>query len=171
MPREKFFQFSWRPRAPSLLSAEQEQEIQRNLKTTYSRRYEEEDQAALQEVRLAISCLHLRVQVCTPDCAAAGDPDPARLEDHSQPALGGGGPCCPPGGVHCSVTGCRVWRGGKAGRIPGNFRVSLPMPTFWLNCCALQLLRCLVEVRHAELREGGCCDTAIPQQAAHRSQT
>ena len=51
MPRDKFFQFSWRPRAPSLLSEEQERAIQRNLKSVYFRRYEEEDQAALQEVR------------------------------------------------------------------------------------------------------------------------
>ena len=50
VPREKFFQFSWRPRAPSLLSEEQEREIQRNLKTHYSRRYDEEDLAALHEV-------------------------------------------------------------------------------------------------------------------------
>ena len=51
VPRERFFQFSWRPRALSLLSEEQERDIQRNLKTNYSRRYEEEDLAALHEVR------------------------------------------------------------------------------------------------------------------------
>ena len=50
VPRDKFFQFSWRPRTPTLLPAEQQEEILRNLKTNYSRRYEEEDAAVMQEV-------------------------------------------------------------------------------------------------------------------------
>lgn len=45
-PRDRFFQFSWRPRLPSLLPAEKEAEIVKNLKT-YSRRYEEEDEALI----------------------------------------------------------------------------------------------------------------------------
>ncbi len=31
-PKERLFQFSWRPRLPSLLSPEKEQEIAKNLK-------------------------------------------------------------------------------------------------------------------------------------------
>jgi len=42
LPRDRFFQFLWRPRPPSLLSAEAEKEIAGNLKK-YSRRYEEMD--------------------------------------------------------------------------------------------------------------------------------
>ncbi len=42
LPRDRFFQFLWRPRPPSLLSAEQEREIAGNLKK-YSKRYDEVD--------------------------------------------------------------------------------------------------------------------------------
>jgi translation initiation factor 3 subunit B len=42
LPRDRFFQFLWRPRPPTLLSAEQEREVASNLKK-YSRRYEEVD--------------------------------------------------------------------------------------------------------------------------------
>ena len=42
--REKFYQFLWRPRAPSLLSAEQEADIVKNLKK-YSKRFDELDEA------------------------------------------------------------------------------------------------------------------------------
>eukprot|EP00252_Welwitschia_mirabilis_P007653 TRINITY_DN1925_c0_g1_i1.p1 TRINITY_DN1925_c0_g1~~TRINITY_DN1925_c0_g1_i1.p1 ORF type:complete len:724 (+),score=157.56 TRINITY_DN1925_c0_g1_i1:218-2389(+) len=41
--RDHFFQLSWRPRPPSLLSPEKEEEISKNLKK-YSKRYEAEDQ-------------------------------------------------------------------------------------------------------------------------------
>ena len=40
--RERFYQFLWRPRAPSLLGAEKEAEIAKNLKK-YSKRFEELD--------------------------------------------------------------------------------------------------------------------------------
>ncbi|EFJ13839.1 hypothetical protein SELMODRAFT_446105 [Selaginella moellendorffii] len=40
--RDRFFQFLWRPRPPSLLSSEEEAEIFRNLKQ-YSKRYDQED--------------------------------------------------------------------------------------------------------------------------------
>lgn len=43
-PRDRFFQFLWRPRPPTLLSAEQEREIQANLKK-YGKRYEELDES------------------------------------------------------------------------------------------------------------------------------
>lgn len=43
LPRERFFQFLWRPRPPTLLSPEKEAEIQKNLKK-YSKKYEEEDE-------------------------------------------------------------------------------------------------------------------------------
>ena len=49
MPRDQFFQFSWRPRAPTLLSKEQEAEIAKHLKD-YSKRYDEIDSKLLQEV-------------------------------------------------------------------------------------------------------------------------
>ena len=42
VPRERFFQLSWRPRHPSLLGKEELDKIQKNLKQ-YSQRYEEED--------------------------------------------------------------------------------------------------------------------------------
>ncbi|THU54819.1 hypothetical protein C4D60_Mb11t00070 [Musa balbisiana] len=41
--RDHFYQFEWRPRPPSLLSAEKEEEIAKNLKK-YSKKYEAEDQ-------------------------------------------------------------------------------------------------------------------------------
>ena len=59
MPRDQFFQFSWRPRAPSLLSKEQEAEIAKHLKD-YSKRDDEIDSKLLQEVRcslLSLCCL------------------------------------------------------------------------------------------------------------------
>lgn len=42
--KDRFFQFLWRPRVPSLLTPEREAEIKRNLKK-YSKRYEEIDDA------------------------------------------------------------------------------------------------------------------------------
>ncbi|BBN19832.1 translation initiation factor 3 subunit B [Marchantia polymorpha subsp. ruderalis] len=42
LPRDRFFQFLWRPRPPSLLSAEEEAEIAKNLRK-YSKKYEVED--------------------------------------------------------------------------------------------------------------------------------
>lgn len=41
--KDHFFQFSWRPRPPSFLSPEKEEEIAKNLKK-YSKKYEAEDQ-------------------------------------------------------------------------------------------------------------------------------
>lgn len=49
VPRDQFFQFGWRPRAPSLLSKEQDAEIAKHLKD-YSKRYDEIDSKLLQEV-------------------------------------------------------------------------------------------------------------------------
>ncbi|MQM15581.1 hypothetical protein Taro_048527 [Colocasia esculenta] len=43
IPRDHFYQFLWRPRPPSLLSTEKEEEISKNLKK-YSKKYEAEDQ-------------------------------------------------------------------------------------------------------------------------------
>ncbi|MCO5602862.1 hypothetical protein L7F22_057001 [Adiantum nelumboides] len=42
LPRDRFFQFLWRPRPPSLLTPEKEEEIAKNLKK-YSKKYEIED--------------------------------------------------------------------------------------------------------------------------------
>jgi translation initiation factor 3 subunit B len=47
-PRDRLFQFSWRPRPPTLLPAEKEAEVVRNLKA-FSKRYDEEDEALLQQ--------------------------------------------------------------------------------------------------------------------------
>lgn len=46
--RDKLYQFSWRPRMPSLLPAEKEAEIAKNLKQ-YTKRYDEEDEQLLQQ--------------------------------------------------------------------------------------------------------------------------
>ncbi|KAF5831983.1 eukaryotic initiation factor [Dunaliella salina] len=46
--RERLFQFSWRPRLPSLLPPERDAEILKNLKQ-YSKRYDEEDEALLMQ--------------------------------------------------------------------------------------------------------------------------
>lgn len=54
IPRDHLSQFSWRPRPPSLLSAEKQEESMKNLKN-YSRKYEAEDQDAL---------MHLSEQEC-----------------------------------------------------------------------------------------------------------
>jgi translation initiation factor 3 subunit B len=48
-PHDRFFQLCWRPRPPSLLSAERQREIVKNLRR-YSKRYEEEDEALLAQV-------------------------------------------------------------------------------------------------------------------------
>jgi translation initiation factor 3 subunit B len=48
-PRERLFQFAWRPRPPSLLSAEAAAAVARDLKR-FSRRYEAEDEALLANV-------------------------------------------------------------------------------------------------------------------------
>ena len=53
VPRDQFFQFGWRPRAPSLLSKEHEAEIAKHLKD-YSKRYDEIDSKLLQEVRCCL---------------------------------------------------------------------------------------------------------------------
>ena len=49
LPKEKFFQFAWRPRPPTCLSKEQEDDILKNLKK-YSRKFDEEDAAILNMV-------------------------------------------------------------------------------------------------------------------------
>jgi translation initiation factor 3 subunit B len=51
VPRDQFFQFSWRPRAPSLLPKEAEADIARRLKE-FSKRYDEEDSDILKQARL-----------------------------------------------------------------------------------------------------------------------
>eukprot|EP00245_Coleochaete_scutata_P017412 TRINITY_DN8522_c0_g1_i1.p1 TRINITY_DN8522_c0_g1~~TRINITY_DN8522_c0_g1_i1.p1 ORF type:complete len:737 (-),score=206.49 TRINITY_DN8522_c0_g1_i1:368-2578(-) len=42
LPRDRFFQFLWRPRPPTLLTLEKESDIAKNLRN-YSRRYDEDD--------------------------------------------------------------------------------------------------------------------------------
>ena len=51
-PKERFVQFLWRPRPPSLLSAEKEQEVAKNLRK-YSKKYEVEDEEAGQATSAA----------------------------------------------------------------------------------------------------------------------
>lgn len=46
LPRDRCFQFAWRPRPPSLLPAEREREVAKTLRQ-YSKRYDEEDEALL----------------------------------------------------------------------------------------------------------------------------
>ena len=64
VPRDQFFQFSWRPRAPTLLPKEQEAEIARHLKD-YSKRYDEIDSKLLQEVCRSCKVLRWRAQGST----------------------------------------------------------------------------------------------------------
>ena len=52
--RERFYQFLWRPRAPSLLTREAEADLLKRLKE-FSKRYDEEDNALLDEVLWPIS--------------------------------------------------------------------------------------------------------------------
>ncbi len=47
--KDRFFQFSWRPRNASLLSAEQERDILKNLKK-YSEKFAKDDDIILQQV-------------------------------------------------------------------------------------------------------------------------
>lgn len=48
MPKERCFQFSWRPRLPSLLPPEKDADIAKNLKA-YAKKYDEEDEQLLQQ--------------------------------------------------------------------------------------------------------------------------
>ena len=48
--KDRFFQFSWRPRNASLLTAEQERDILKNLKK-YSEKFAKDDDIILQQVR------------------------------------------------------------------------------------------------------------------------
>lgn len=48
LSRDRFFQFLWRPRLPSLLSEEQEAEIVKNLRT-YSKKYDAQDDELMKE--------------------------------------------------------------------------------------------------------------------------
>ena len=47
--KDRFFQFSWRPRNASLLTAEQERDILKNLKK-YSEKFAKDDDIILQQV-------------------------------------------------------------------------------------------------------------------------
>ncbi|KAK8445415.1 hypothetical protein SEVIR_9G321100v4 [Setaria viridis] len=47
--KDHFYQFIWRPRPPSLLTPEKEEEISKNLKK-YSKKYEQEDQDAFNQL-------------------------------------------------------------------------------------------------------------------------
>ena len=47
--RDRFYQFSWRPRPPSLLSPEKVKEIARNLRK-YSEKYAKEDESLMAQV-------------------------------------------------------------------------------------------------------------------------
>ncbi len=57
--RDRFYQFSWRPRPPSLLTEAQLKEIARNLRR-YSEKYAKEDDVLLAQVQLVaasvVSC-------------------------------------------------------------------------------------------------------------------
>ena len=47
--KDRFFQFSWRPRNASLLTADQERDILKNLKK-YSEKFAKDDDIILQQV-------------------------------------------------------------------------------------------------------------------------
>jgi hypothetical protein len=51
--RDRFYQFSWRPRPPSLLSEADLKEIARNLRK-YSEKYAKEDDVLMAQVRLLL---------------------------------------------------------------------------------------------------------------------
>ena len=77
MPKDQFFQFSWRPRAPSLLSKEAEADIARRLKE-FSKRYDEEDSDILKQAwSPLLSCLLLVILdtncVCMVGCGVPPD--------------------------------------------------------------------------------------------------
>ena len=55
LPKEEFYQFIWRPRPPSRLSKDQEEDILRNLKK-YSKKYDEEDAQIMNAVSPCYSC-------------------------------------------------------------------------------------------------------------------
>ena len=52
-PIEKFKQFSWRPRPPSLLSKEEQKQIRKNLRE-YSRVFEQEDAERISSADVAV---------------------------------------------------------------------------------------------------------------------
>ena len=60
--KDRFFQFSWRPRNASLLTADQERDILKNLKK-YSEKFAKDDDIILQQVRG--SCLSRKVNSLT----------------------------------------------------------------------------------------------------------
>ena len=66
--KDKFYQFLWRPRPPTLLSNKEEREIRKNL-PEYSARYQEEDARARHEAETA----HLREQQAKRDAFEKGD--------------------------------------------------------------------------------------------------
>lgn len=52
-PTEKFKQFLWRPRPPTLLSKEEQKQVRKNLRE-YSREFEEEDKYAVDIANTAV---------------------------------------------------------------------------------------------------------------------
>lgn len=52
LPKDEFYQFIWRPRPPSKLTKEQEEDILKNLKK-YSKKYDEEDAQIMNAVKLS----------------------------------------------------------------------------------------------------------------------
>jgi hypothetical protein len=59
---ESFWNFSWRPRPPSMLPSEKEKAIVKTLKA-YAKRFEEEDELLLAEVRPSFE---MRLFACSP---------------------------------------------------------------------------------------------------------
>lgn len=52
-PTEKFKQFAWRPRPPTLLSKEEQKQVRKNLRE-YSKEFEEEDRYAVDIANTAV---------------------------------------------------------------------------------------------------------------------
>ena len=67
LPKEKFFQFMWRPRPPSMLTKEQEEDILKNLRK-YSRKYDEEDAQIMSAVSRCLERLIVVSLKWAPSC-------------------------------------------------------------------------------------------------------
>ncbi len=80
--RDRFYQFSWRPRPPSLLSEAQLKDVARNLRK-YSEKYAKEDDVLLAQVRFLKNCTHLHMGtghlcICSATCASIPRSAPRR---------------------------------------------------------------------------------------------
>jgi hypothetical protein len=83
--KDRFFQFSWRPRNASLLTAEQERDILKNLKK-YSEKFAKDDDIILQQVRGAFHSQKADSIFTSPIDAQSLDVDADSLHASNTPA-------------------------------------------------------------------------------------